>query len=198
MVVFFTWTPPGGVALTRPFFGGTMMPYQQKESIPSLDPTAAVLSRSRRGSSRTLDGPFGEAIGNNRMPSQLVRKTITATAVVFAVFGLLLLFAAEDLSGLLGPEPTNHPLQQLLGAALLGFAAMNWIARAAALGGIYGRAVVAGNQTHLTIGAMLLLKRGVDTANTEPWIWALAILYALGAAYFSYLMFFHTGIEKQS
>lgn len=132
------------------------------------------------------------------MSSQLVRKSMAASAMCFALFGLLLLFAPEDLSGLLGPEPTNHTLMQLLGAALLGFAAMNWIARGSALGGIYGRAVVAGNQTHLVVGALLLLKRCVETGNTQPWPWALAGLYALGASYFSYLTFFRSGIEKQS
>jgi hypothetical protein len=130
------------------------------------------------------------------MPTELVTKAVTASAMVFAVLGLLLLFAAEDLSGLLGPEPTNHPLLQLLGAALLGFAAMNWTARGAALGGIYGRAVVAGNQTHLTVGAILLFRWGFETASAHPWLWGLAVLYALGAGYFSYLTFLRTGIEK--
>ena len=132
------------------------------------------------------------------MPAESVRKAVSATAMGFALLGLLLLFAAEDLSGLLGPEPTNHPLLQLLGAALLGFAAMNWIARGSALGGIYGRAVLAGNQTHLTIGAILLLKRAVETAHPHPWLWGIAVLYALGAAYFNYLTFFRSGLEKQS
>ncbi len=74
------------------------------------------------------------------MPAQLIRKAVTATAMLFALFGLVLLFAAEDVSRLLGPEPTHPPLPQLRGVALLGFAAMNWMARGAALGGIYGRA----------------------------------------------------------
>ena len=136
--------------------------------------------------------------GINRMPPELVRKAVSASAMVFAVLGLLLLFAAEDLSGLLGPESTNHPLLQLLGAALLGVAAMNWIARGSALGGIYGRAVVAGNQTHLTVGAILLLKRALETDHPHWWLWAVAALYGLGAGYFNYLAFFRTGIEKQS
>ena len=132
------------------------------------------------------------------MPTELVSKAVTAFAMVLAVLGLLLLFAAEDVSGLLGPEPTKHALVQLLGAALLGFAAMNWIARGSVLGGIYGRAVVAGNQTHLTVGAILLFKHGFDTPDTPSWLWALAVLYALGAGYFSYLTFFRAGIEKPS
>jgi hypothetical protein len=132
------------------------------------------------------------------MPAESVRKAVSVSAMVFALLGLLLLFAAEDLSGLLGPKPTNHPLLQLLGAALLGFAAMNWIARGSALGGIYGRAVLAGNQTHLTVGAILLLKRAVETAQPHPWLWAVAGLYALGAGYYNYLTFFSSGLEKRS
>ena len=88
-------------------------------------------------------------------------------------------------------------LAQLLGAALLGFGAMNWIARGAALGGSYGKAVVAGNQTHLTIGALLLVKQGVDVGAHQPAYWVLTGLYVLGAGLFGYLTFFGSGIRGQ-
>lgn len=114
------------------------------------------------------------------MSTESVRMAMVASATAFAALGLLLLFAAEDVSGLLGPQHTNHPLLQLVGAALLGFAAMNWIARGSALGGI------------------LLLKHGLEVANTLPWLWALTVLYSLGAGYFTYLTFFRTGIERPS
>jgi hypothetical protein len=74
-----------------------------------------------------------------------------------AAIGVLLLFAPAEVARMLILHTADGPLVQLLGAALLGFGAMNWIARASQLGGIYGKAVVAGNQTHLTIGALLLL-----------------------------------------
>jgi hypothetical protein len=123
---------------------------------------------------------------------------MTASAVCFAAIGILLLFAAEEVSALLGLETSNHSLHELLGAALLGFAAMDWIARGSALGGIYGRAVVAGNQTHLTVGAILLVKRGVENTSSHPVYWTIAGFYVLGAAYFAYFTFFSSGIEKQS
>ena len=78
------------------------------------------------------------------------------------IFGAALLFAPDEVSGVILPTAGGDTLVQLLGAALLGFGAMNWIARGAALGGIYGRAVIAGNQTHFMIGALLLVKSGVD------------------------------------
>ena len=70
-----------------------------------------------------------------------VRAGVALSALCLATFGALLLFAPEELSGVLVPGANGGPLVQLLGAALLGFGAMNWIARGAARGGIYGRAV---------------------------------------------------------
>lgn len=130
------------------------------------------------------------------MPNRWVRTAMTASAVCFASMGLLILFATEEVSALLSPEPSNHGLYQLLGAALLGFAAMNWIARGSVLGGIYGRAVIAGNQTHLTVGAILLVKGGMENTTSHPLHWIIAGFYVAAAAYFVYLTFFSSGIEK--
>ena len=73
---------------------------------------------------------------------------------------------------------------------------MNWIARGSALGGIYGRAVVAGNQTHLVIGALVLVKRGIDGGADHPAYWVLTGLYVLGASFFLYLTFFSSGLRE--
>jgi hypothetical protein len=123
---------------------------------------------------------------------------MTVSTVCLALFGVLLLFAPEEVSRLLGPEASNHALIPLLGAAFLGFASMNWIARGAALGGIYGRAVVAGNQTQLTVGAILLVKRWIEIGSNSPAYWALTGLYVLGAAFFGYLTFFSSGLKEHS
>jgi hypothetical protein len=114
------------------------------------------------------------------------------SAACLGASGVALLFAPVEVARAVGAG-AGGPLVQLLGAALLGFAAMNWVARGSALGGIYGRAVVAGNQTHLTIGALLLVKAGVEAGARQPAYWALTGLYVGGAAFFTYLMFFSTG-----
>ncbi len=126
-----------------------------------------------------------------------VRAGVALSALCLATFGAMLMFAPEEVSGVLMLGAGGGPLAQLLGAALLGFGVMNWIARGAVLGGIYGRAVVAGNQTHLTIGALLLLKRGVDVGASHPAYWVLTGLYVLGAGLFGYLTFFSSGIRDQ-
>jgi hypothetical protein len=117
---------------------------------------------------------------------------MTATAVCMAASGIALLFASDDLVR----SRSDPRIPQLLGGALLGFAAINWTARGSTLGGIYGRAVVVGNQTHLTIGALLLMGRGFESVS--PAWWAVAALYVLGAGYFTYLTFFSSGIATRS
>ena len=124
---------------------------------------------------------------------RLVGSAVGVSALCFAAIGTLLLFGPEEVGEVLLPGANGGPLVQLLGAALLGFGAMNWIARTSVLGGIYGRAVVAGNQTHLTIGAILLLKHGFVEGGS-PAYWTLTAVYVLAAGLFLHL-FFSSGLR---
>jgi hypothetical protein len=117
------------------------------------------------------------------------------SAVLFGVSGLGMLFAPDEVAPLLGLA-AGAVLVQLLGAALLGIAAMNWTARGMALGGIYGRAVTAGNQVHAFIGAMVLVRYAFSTGGPAG-MWVLTAVYVLAAVYFSWLMFFSTGLRKE-
>lgn len=121
-----------------------------------------------------------------------VRSAVALSALVMFVLGVALLFAPEEVGRALLHRESGGPLVQLLGAALLGAAAMSWTARGSVLGGIYGRAVVAGNQAHLTVGALLLLRHGFAAGGSAAF-WALAGAYALGAGLFTYLLFFSPG-----
>ena len=82
------------------------------------------------------------------------------------------------------PGSSHLILVQVLGGALVGFGIANWTARGAALGGIYGRAVVAGNQAHFMIGAILLVRHGLQAGSPHTAFWVLTILYVIGAAFF--------------
>jgi hypothetical protein len=110
--------------------------------------------------------------------------------------GATLLFAPGEVSTALAPVGRGHVLVQVLGAALLGFAVMNWTARGSALGGIYGRAVVVGNQMHLMVGAILILTAR-NEATRHPAFWVFAGLYIAGAAFFTYLTFFGSGLRPR-
>ena len=133
---------------------------------------------------------------NDARAQRLAAVAVALSALCFAGIGILLLFAPEEVGGSLMSGAYGGTLVQLLGGALLGFAAMNWLARRSVLGGIYGRAVVAGNQTHLTIGALLLVKHGI-TAGGSAAYWTLTSVYVLGAGLFLYLFFFRPGIGER-
>lgn len=112
---------------------------------------------------------------------------VTASAVCLAAVGAALLFAGGDFGDVALGRRDLEPLASLLGGALLGFGAMNWIARASTLGGIYGRAVVVGNQVHFLVGSIVLLKHGI-VAGGSVGFWALTGFYVLGAGLFAYLL----------
>src|SRR5690606_16600501 len=123
------------------------------------------------------------------MSNQFARIAATGSSLFFAGLGLALLFAPEEAGGALGLGAGGPIVPQLLASALLGFAAANWTARGSALGGIYGRAVVVANHVHFTVGAILLVKHGLESAVSHPGYWTVAGLYVLGAAAFVYLAF---------
>jgi hypothetical protein len=116
-----------------------------------------------------------------------VKLAVGASSVCLAALGLTLLFAGAEVTGATFATPVAGPLPAILGAALLGFASMNWIARHNILGGIYGRAVVAANQTHLTVGALVLIRHGLSHGGTAGY-WVVALFYAAGAALFTVLL----------
>ncbi|NBC01657.1 MAG: hypothetical protein GVY15_12470 [Bacteroidetes bacterium] len=114
-------------------------------------------------------------------------KLITCYAAFLLVAGVALLFAPNEISALTRPTAAGHALfVQLVGAALIGFGAANWIARHAPVGGIYGRAVVIGNLAFSSIGALALL--GSFPAEPGPGFWMLLALLAAGSVLHSVLL----------
>ena len=82
------------------------------------------------------------------------------SALWLGVAGFALLFAPDAvLPRLVAGYPSSGLwLGQLLGAAWLGLAALNWINRRLILGGVYGRPIVLANAIHYFISAMVLLR----------------------------------------
>jgi hypothetical protein len=128
-----------------------------------------------------------------------MRKTyiayfMTASAIILAICGIGLIFASEEVGNRLFGVTTNYLPISLCGGAMFSFGAMNWVARRSVLGGIYGRAVVAGNQAHFFIGSMILLRAAFNADFPWPTV-VLLCLYALHALMFSYLMFWSSGLD---
>ena len=108
-----------------------------------------------------------------------------ASATVLLVGGLVLLFASDVLLPSLVPgfPPAAAWLGQLLGAAWLGIAVLNWLQRVAVLGGIYGRPVVFANLALYFISALSLL-RGLLGGGAPRALWLLlAALATLAVSY---------------
>jgi hypothetical protein len=115
---------------------------------------------------------------------------MTVSASILGAAGLALLFAPAGLLALYGVvlPPPELALAQLLGAALLGNAVLNWLARQAVLGGIYGRPLAVGNLTHCLLGGLVLLRAAIGGAN-RPAVWATAALYLGCSIGFAWVMF---------
>ena len=113
---------------------------------------------------------------------------MSLSAIFCAALGVLLLFAPDEVGGALVQPYGATPLVQLLSAALLGFGVLSWIGRHHPLGGIYGRAIVASNQMHFTVGALVLVRHGIREGGSMGY-WIVAALYVVQALFFSQLMY---------
>ena len=111
------------------------------------------------------------------------------SALVLLLGGVALLFASDAVLPALVPgfPPDAAWLGQLLAAAWLGIAALNWLQRSALLGGIYGRPTVFANVVLYFISALslarALLRNGAPAA-----LWAVLVLLAILAATYTALM----------
>jgi hypothetical protein len=118
------------------------------------------------------------------------------SAAVLLLGGIALLFAADVLLPVLAPASGADAgarvggarvagvtwIGQLLGAAWLGLAALNWLSRDARLGGIYGRPVVLANLVLYVVSALTML-RALPAVGVVGWVvagpaLALAVVYA--------------------
>lgn len=107
-------------------------------------------------------------------------RFVALHAVLLAAAGLLLLFMpgmVVESGGVVRSEGVLWP--QLFGAALLGSAATNWIARRATLGGIYGRAIVAGSQLFSLVALLVLLSHHSGEADLRYWLFVGLVAYGL-------------------
>lgn len=118
---------------------------------------------------------------------------------IYLIAGVGALFAPGELLALGGVDATGVALSlmQILGAALVGFAGLNWANRYAVIGGILGRPVVSPNFTHTFIAAAVLSRTLLqDGGSALAWV-ALAT-YATLALLFGIKMFGPTPTSIQA
>ena len=121
-----------------------------------------------------------------------------SAALFMGVCGVLMQFFPVEVLTYLG-SPSNGVvplLIQLAGALYLGFAVMNWMAKAVLIGGIYARPLAIGNFAHFLIGALGLIKFGLSN-GAPPVIWVIAIIYSIFAVLFGYVFMTHPGQNRE-
>ena len=121
------------------------------------------------------------------MKPYAVKATVSVVSLGLMAVGAAFVFAGAELAAALGWSG-GEPLASLVGGALFGLGAANWMARSSPMGGIYGRAIVLGTQVHFVVGAAALL-RTAARAGASPGALALTAFYVLGAVLYSYLLF---------
>lgn len=123
---------------------------------------------------------------------------LTSSAILLAILGLTLNFFPFEIGPLFAMQGIL-PFQwllQLMGALYFAFAMVNWMAKGAAIGGIYNKPVAIGNFTHFTIGALSLVKGIATETQVHVVFWILAALYCLFAILFG-IIFFGKGLPPK-
>ena len=113
-----------------------------------------------------------------------------ASAAVLALGGLSLLFAADAILPRLIPAfpPAGAWLGQLLAAAWLAVALLNWASQPGLLGGIYGRPVVLTNAALYFIAATVLIKIVIKPGAPAA-LWLLVLPATAFAVIYGWLLF---------
>ena len=113
------------------------------------------------------------------------RMLMGAAAAVLAAGGLACTFAPQELLAAAGSPSSPAVLVlgvQALGAAWLGFALLDWHARGAPIGGIYGRPVALGNFLHFVVIGLAAAKAAI-TAPTTPAMTAAVVACSLAVGF---------------
>jgi hypothetical protein len=116
------------------------------------------------------------------------------SAVWMALLGLIASFLPQEVLAHFGAAPDKHAalFLQILGAAYLGFAMMNWMAREVLIGGIYSRPLAMGNMVHFLVAGLALVK----AASGERGVIGIALVYGVFAVWFGMVVFRHPLKEK--
>lgn len=119
------------------------------------------------------------------------------SALTIGVIGLALSFLPEEILSHYGGESEwgRELVLQAAGAAYMGFAVMNWMARDVLIGGIYSRPLAMGNFVHFVVVAITLLKVLLD-GHVRLDVGIVFSVFAVFAIWFGFVAFTHPIRQK--
>lgn len=128
--------------------------------------------------------------GTLRMIEMNSRNLMAASSVFTGIVGIVASFLPQEILLCFNTVPTVvlELMVQVLGAAYIGFALMNWMAKAVIIGGIYARPLAMGNFAHFAIAAIALVKVAYNH-SALPHLWIAASLYSINAVLFGLVLF---------
>lgn len=112
-----------------------------------------------------------------------------ATTLFLGIIGIGLTFLPAEVFNYLDLEtnPAVILILQILGAAYLGFAMLNWMAKNYLIGGIYSKPLVLGNFLPFLVSAFALIKIMDSIKNHFGMMLTLTIIYSVLALCFGFL-----------
>ena len=122
---------------------------------------------------------------------------MTISSVILGIMGILLSFLPVEISKYVEMAESNSIILQILGALYLGFAMLNWTAKANLIGGIYSRPIAIANFTHFLIGGLALIKLGFKNFSLT-YIWVALIVYSIFAILFAVVLFTSPVLKEKS
>ncbi|MEK9509491.1 hypothetical protein WI460_14940 [Gemmatimonadota bacterium Y43] len=115
------------------------------------------------------------------------RWILTASALFFATLGGAMLFAPVEVASAFG-WTAGEAVGSLAAGGLLSLAVLDFTARGAIHGGIYGRPIVLANLVFVLTAGLALLRAQLATAPAEPLGWLLVGGLALHGVAFGLML----------
>lgn len=113
-----------------------------------------------------------------------------SSSILMGIIGLFTSFVPAEILKSVGLPSTVLPvlLLQITGALYLGFALMNWMAKAILIGGIYSKPLCIGNFLHFTVAGLALIKAAVNNPALK-YVLIATIIYSIFAILFGIVLF---------
>ena len=117
------------------------------------------------------------------------KTLMIASSVFLGIIGIGLTFMPEEISQYLSSDINQISLfiLQILGAAYLGFAMLNWMTKNNLVGGIYSKPLVIGNLVHFLVSSFALIKITGSIEIHFEIILTLTIIYSAFTLWFGFV-----------